>query len=106
MMAICRVVGIRNAKLKMHDESVIELKHVRHVLDLKRNMISLDMIDQIRSIIRVQNGVLSKMKESQVLLKGIKKNGLYVFKGTVVTGEVYVPSSSSVYKTKLCHLII
>lgn len=42
--ALYRVVSVGNVKLKMHDGSVYELKQVRHIPDLKRNLISLGMI--------------------------------------------------------------
>lgn len=51
--ALCRVIGIRNVKLKMHDGFVYKLKQVRHFLDLKMNLISLGMIDQIRCVVKV-----------------------------------------------------
>ncbi|KAH9726310.1 hypothetical protein KPL70_008223 [Citrus sinensis] len=102
--AICRVIGIGVIKLKLHDNSILELKQVRHVLDLKRNLISLGMLDQIGCIVKVQQGIMSVVKGSLVLLKGIRKNGLYVLEGTTMTGMVLVSSSSSVDKTRLWHL--
>ena len=73
--AICRVIG---NKLKLHDNSILELKQVKHVPDLKRNLISLGMLDQIGCVVKVQQGIISVVKGSLVLLKEIKKNGLYV----------------------------
>ncbi|KAH9786526.1 hypothetical protein KPL71_010287 [Citrus sinensis] len=102
--AICRVIGIGVIKLKLHDNSILELKQVRHVPDLKRNLISLGMLDQIGCVVKVQQGIMSVVKGSLVLLKGIKKNGLYVLEGTTVTRMVSVSSSFSVDKTRLWHL--
>lgn len=102
--AICRVIGIGVIKLKLHDNSILELKQVRHVPDLKRNLISLGMLDQIGCVVKVQQGIMSVVKGSLVLLRGIRKNGLYVLEGTTVTGMVSVSSSSSVDKTRLWHL--
>ncbi|KAH9652997.1 hypothetical protein KPL70_027263 [Citrus sinensis] len=102
--AICRVIGIGVIKLKLHDNSILELKQVRHVPDLKRNLISLGMLDQIGCVVKVQQGIMSVVKGSLVLLRGIRKNGLYVLEGTTVTGMVSVSSSSNVDKTNLWHL--
>ncbi|KAH9648891.1 hypothetical protein KPL70_025781 [Citrus sinensis] len=102
--AICRVIGIGVIKLKLHDNSILELKQVRHVPDLKRNLISLGMLDKIGCVVKVQQGIISVVKGSLVLLKGIRKNGLYVLEGTTVTRMVSVSSSSSVDKTRLWHL--
>lgn len=101
---VYKVVGIGNVRLKIHDESVIELRQVRHVPELKKKLISLGMIDQIGCIVRVQNGILSVIKGSQVLLRGARKNGLDILEGTTVTEEVFMSSSSSVDKTRLWHL--
>ena len=98
---ICRVIGIGVIKLKLHDNSILELKQVRHVHNLKRNLISLGLLDQIGCVVKVQQGIMSVVKGSLVLLKGIRKNGLYVLEGTTVTGMVSVSSSSSVDKTRL-----
>lgn len=62
------------------------------------------MIDPIRCIVRVQNGILSVIKGSQVLLRGTRKNGLDILEGTTVTKEVFMSLSSSVDKTRLWHL--
>lgn len=43
--ALCKVIGIGNMKLKMHDGSFLELKQVRHVLDLIRYLISFGLMD-------------------------------------------------------------
>ena len=41
------VIGRGTIKLKMLHGTIRELAHVRHVLDLKRNLISLGMLDKI-----------------------------------------------------------
>ena len=43
--ASCKVVGIRNIKVKMFDSVIRTLCDVRHVLDLRRNMILLGSLD-------------------------------------------------------------
>lgn len=61
------------------------------------------MMDQIGCIVKVQNGILSVIKGSQVLLRETRKNG-HDIEGTTVTREVSVSSSSSVDKTRMWHL--
>lgn len=61
---MCKVVGIDNINLKLHDGSTYELKQVKHVPDLKRNLISLGMMDQIGCIVKLQNRVMSAVKGS------------------------------------------
>lgn len=102
--AMCRVVRIGNVKLKVYDGLIYELKQVRHVPVHKRNLISLDMMDKIRCIIKVQRGVLSIVKWSLVLLKGTKKSRLYILEDIAIIREVSVSSISNVDKTMLWHL--
>lgn len=51
---MCRVISLGNVKLRLHDESVLEVKQVRHVPDLKRNLISLGMLDQMGYIVQLE----------------------------------------------------
>lgn len=37
---MCRVIGLGNIKLRLHDGTMLEIKQVRLVPDLKRNLIS------------------------------------------------------------------
>ena len=41
--AMCRVIDIGNVRLMMHDKTMLEIKYVRHVSNLKRNLISLGL---------------------------------------------------------------
>ena len=45
--AVCKVIGMGNIHMKLHDGTVRLIRQVKHVLDLKRNLISLGMLDQI-----------------------------------------------------------
>ncbi|KAH9779137.1 Integrase catalytic domain-containing protein [Citrus sinensis] len=42
--AVCKVIGMGNVSLRLHDGTIWELREVRYVPDLKRNLISLDVI--------------------------------------------------------------
>ncbi|KAH9803501.1 hypothetical protein KPL71_001790 [Citrus sinensis] len=89
--SICKVVGIGTVSLKMFDGVVREITQVRHVPDLKRNLISVGMLDQMGCI------------GSMVIMKGNKNNGLYVLNGQTVIGEASVTESGE-DKSKLWHL--
>ena len=54
--SICRIIGIGNVSLKLHNGSIRVSKQVRHVLDLKRNLISLGMLDQMGCSIKLESG--------------------------------------------------
>lgn len=48
---VCRVVGMGNVNLKLHDVTIRKLKEVRHVPELKRHLFSLWMLDQISLVL-------------------------------------------------------
>ena len=51
--APCKIVGIGSVKIKMYDGVVRTLTEVRHVPELKKNLISLSILDAKRlSILR------------------------------------------------------
>lgn len=75
---ICKVISMGNVNLKVHDKTIRELKEVRYVPNLKRNLISLGMLDQIGLSIKVEYGELKILNRSPTIMKGAKKNGVYV----------------------------
>ena len=68
--AMCRVIGIGTVKLRLQDGTLLMIKQVRHVPDLKRNLISLGMFDQIGYSIRLESGDLRVLDGSKTVLKG------------------------------------
>ncbi|KAH9723787.1 CCHC-type domain-containing protein [Citrus sinensis] len=84
-------------------DTLMELRDVRHVPDLKRNLISLGMLDKIECLVKLESGTLKVMKGSMVVMKGNVSNGLYVLQGSTVTGDVAV-SNQNLNKTMLWHL--
>ena len=50
--SVCKVIGMGKIHLKLHDESIKEVR--RHILELKKNLISLGMMDQMRCSIKLE----------------------------------------------------
>ena len=67
--ALCNVTGIGTVKTKTHDGVVRTLSNVRHVPDLKRNLISLDTLESKWCKYSAEDGVLKVSKDSRILLK-------------------------------------
>ncbi|KAH9680700.1 hypothetical protein KPL71_026653 [Citrus sinensis] len=80
----CKVAGIGSVSIKMHDDRVISLEQVRYVPELKRNLISLGMIDQLGCSIKAENGELQIIRKGTVIMKGCRRNELYILNGSVV----------------------
>ena len=64
------------------------MQEVRYVLDLKRNLISLGMLDHIGCSFKVENGGLKVVKGFMVVIKNVKMNELYILDGRTVIGSV------------------
>ncbi|KAH9655442.1 hypothetical protein KPL70_022326 [Citrus sinensis] len=102
--AMCKIIGIGNIRFKLHDGSIRELKQVRFVPDLKRNLISLRMLDQIGYSVKIESGEMMIIKGTETIMKGLRKNEVFVLDGEVVTGEVGLSVNANTDKTRLWHL--
>ncbi|KAG8491535.1 hypothetical protein CXB51_014880 [Gossypium anomalum] len=105
--ASCKISGVGTIKVKMFDGVVRTLSDVRHVPELKRNLISLSALDSKGYRYTAESGVLKISKGSFIVMKGRRKTAkLYVLQGSTVTGDVAVASSSLLDDdiTKLWHM--
>ncbi|KAG8500580.1 hypothetical protein CXB51_002706 [Gossypium anomalum] len=93
--ASCKIAGVGTIKVKMFDGVVRTLSDVRHVPELKRNLISLSTLDSKGYRYTTKSGVLKISKGSFVVMKGKKKTAkLYILQGSTVIGNAAVASSS------------
>ncbi|KAG8490593.1 hypothetical protein CXB51_013752 [Gossypium anomalum] len=91
----CKIAGIGTIKIKMFDEVVRTLSDIRHVPELKRNLILLSTLDSKGYKYIVESAVLKISEGSLAVMKGQRKTAkLYVLQGLIVTGAVVVASSS------------
>ncbi|KAH9778820.1 Integrase catalytic domain-containing protein [Citrus sinensis] len=102
--AVCKIMGIGNINLKLHDGTIRELKQVRYVPELKRNLISLGMLDQMGCSVRIESGELMIVKDSQIVMKGSRKNGVFILDEDVVNGEARMSVADTIDKIKIWHL--
>ena len=98
----CYVVGNGSIKFKMWNGTIKILAEVRHIPDLKRNLVSLGMLDKKGYSYKSEVGVLRVMKGSLVVMKGLLQNGSYVLQGSAVIGETST-TEASLDKTQLWH---
>ena len=83
------------------------LGDVRHIPNLKRNLISLSTLDAKGYKYTREGGILKVSKGALVVMKGQKKSaGLYVLQGSAVSGDaaVVTPSLSDDDITRLWHM--
>lgn len=103
----CNVVGIGSIVIRMHDGTVRTLTDVRHVPDLRKNLISLGVLDSKGFKYNGGHGVIKVMKGALVVMKGVRKGSLYVLEGDTVVGttaSVQDSSESEANLTRLWHM--
>jgi len=72
----------------MHDGMVRVMKNIRHVLGLKKNLISISVLDSIGYKIVTEGGVMKVMKGTLIILQCDKIRSLYFLKGSTIKGGV------------------
>ena len=103
----CKVAGIGTVRIRMFDGVVRTLDDVRHVPDLKRNLISLSTLDAKGYKYVGEGGVLKISKGALVVMKGHQKIAmLYAQQGATIIGDVAIVSLSLSEDdiTKLWHM--
>ena len=98
----CKVAGIGTIDIKMFDGVIRNLEQARYVPKLKRNLISLGMFDQLGCSIKAENGEIQVIQNGNVIIKGVRKNGLYALVGYFMSLGITTTVSSD--KTKLWHM--
>ena len=85
--ASCRVVGMGNIRVKMFDGVIGKLYDVRHVPDLRKNLISLGTLDCNGFNYKYTNGVMKVSKGVLTVMKGQKlARNIYKLMGTTIVG--------------------
>jgi len=98
-----KIQGIGSIRLKLHDGIEKIIQDVRYVPDLKRNLISLGELDRKGYLFRDENGTLEVMKDSRIVMRGVRKHGLYSLEGGVVAGSVASVSVRDMSRIELWH---
>lgn len=80
----CKVIGIRIIRIKMHDGIVKTLSNMRHIPNLRKNLIFLSTLDLHGFNYSDEGGVLKISKSALIVLKGKLSNGFYLFQGSTV----------------------
>jgi len=103
---LCNMEGIWTVQINMFDGMIRELKEVRYIPQLKRNLISVGALETLGIEVSIEDEVLKMTKGSMVVLKGVCRNNLYYLKGSTVTGQVAASTdddSTRVWHMRLGH---
>ena len=89
----CNVAGVGTIKIKTHNGVIRSLSNVRHVPNLKCNLISLSTLESKGCKYSTEGGVLKVSKGSRTVLKGLRYGSLYILQGSTMTGSHIIPTS-------------
>ena len=70
----------------MHDRTKVTLTDVRHVPDLKKNLISIDTLEAKGCKYSAKDGVLTVTKDDCFVMSARRSGSLYILQGNKVTG--------------------
>ena len=82
----CKIAGIGSINLKNNDGSTRVLTDVRYIPKLEKNLISLGTLESKGFTIILQNGILKVVSGALMVMKGIRRNNLYLYQGSTVAG--------------------
>ena len=104
--ASCRVVGMGNIIVKMFNGVIRMFCDVRHVPDLRKNMISLGTLDGNGFSYKYANGVMKVSKGVLTVMKGQKLAGnIYKLMGTtIVGGAATIETVKTLWLMRLGHM--
>ena len=100
------VVGMRDVQIFLPSGSVWLLEKVRHILDLRRNLISIGQLDNEGHVILFVDGTWKVIKGIRVLAHGKKTNTLYMTsspRDTIAVAKASI--NTSLRHRRLDHLI-
>ena len=102
----CKIAGIGSISLKNHDGSTRVLTDVRYIPKLEMNLISLGILESKGFTIIMQNGILKVVSGALVVMKGIRRNNLYLYQGSTIVGTTAAISEADkvVEMSRLWHM--
>ena len=105
--APCIIVRVGTIRIRMFDRTIKTLTDVRHVPELKQNLISLSAHDLKDYRFTVECGVLKVSRSTLVVMKGYKSSTqMYILHGSRVIRDAVVSTSPLTDDeiTKLWHM--
>ncbi|KAH9706402.1 hypothetical protein KPL70_012195 [Citrus sinensis] len=97
-----RTMGIGTVQLKIFDGMVRELKEVRFVPALKKNLISVGALEAKGYKVTIEDGTMKFTHGAMVILQGVRRHNLYYLKGGTTDEANVVEAHSDT--TKLWHV--
>lgn len=78
----CEVLGVGSVKFVLESGKRVTLTRVRYIPSLKRNLISLGVLDDLGCVYEVSSGKMNVFRNGNLVLSGTKFSNLYVLDGS------------------------
>jgi transposase InsO family protein len=103
--AACTIIGMGTIKIKMSDGVVRTLEEVRHIPDMRKNLISLGTLDSKGYSYKSENGIMKVSKGAMIVMTGQKiSSSVYKLLGNTILGGVAAVVESEDDDTLLWHM--
>uniref|UniRef100_A0A2N9GFK1 CCHC-type domain-containing protein n=1 Tax=Fagus sylvatica TaxID=28930 RepID=A0A2N9GFK1_FAGSY len=103
--ATCTIIGMGTIKIKMSDGVVRTLEEVRHIPEIRKNLISLGTLDSKGYSYKSENGIMKVSKGAMVVMTGQKiSSNVYKLLGNTILGGVAAVAESEDDDTLLWHM--
>ena len=79
-------------------------KQVGHVLEIKRNLISIVLLDKDGCSVKVENVSMKVTKGSVLFIKELSLNGIYVLKGCTIKSQINVAIEETRNAAMICRI--
>ena len=99
---VCKTISISNIHMRMFDGQVRTLTNVRHVPDLKKNLLSLGTLEAREFKFSGADRAIEVTKSSMTILKGRTTN-LYKLTESVIIGDALAAAKKE-DTTRLWHM--
>ena len=99
----CNIFRIRSVTMKLKHETVKLLRNVRPVSHVKRNLISLGMLDSVGCEYKGKGGVLPIFMGPKEVLVGKKVNDMFIIKGVEMIEETNTVLSLNLTEADIWH---
>lgn len=99
----CHIKGIGNILLKSKNGHHLMLRHIRYVLALKGNLISLRALDDEKYHIEIKNGFTNIFRDQKLIVSSPQINGIYVIGAQSVSPNSCISFVAYSDKSELWH---
>ncbi|KAH1072870.1 hypothetical protein J1N35_025198 [Gossypium stocksii] len=103
--SLYKITGICNVQIKMHSKIISTLSDVRQVLDLKKNLIFLSLLDSKKYRIIIESSGIKVSHGALVLIRGRKTGNPYVLQGLTVISVVAISSTITESELTRCQFM-